>query len=245
MAVSAAIDSSGNFGFSAVGLDGLEASEYTLVTILVDETGSTSSFADQLREAVKTAVDSTRSSPRVDNLLIRVVGFSTAHPGGVRELHGFKPIIGIDSVQDYQSIRPMGGTPLFDAVYEALVVQRQYATTLYNGDFLANGLVYIITDGADNCSDKTPQDIKQQIADVLQSEELESQLTILVGINATQCDTELVAFKDEADLDFYIDAGQVTANGLAKLAGHISQSIATQSQSLGSGGPSQKVSATI
>jgi hypothetical protein len=55
----------------------------------------------------------------------------------------------------------------------------------------------------------------------------------------------LDAFKRDAALDEYISAGDATAARLAKLAAFVSQSISSQSQALGTGGPSQAISATI
>ena len=43
----------------------------------------------------------------------------------------------------------------------------------------------------------------------------------------------------------YIDAGAATKGKLAKLADFVSQSVSSQSQALGTGGPSQNISATI
>jgi len=74
---------------------------------------------------------------------------------------------------------------------------------------------------------------------------LESLVTVLVAINATQCQRELDAFRGEAGLTHYIDMGDATASKLAKLGGFISQSVSSQSQAIGTGGPSQQIPAVI
>ena len=43
----------------------------------------------------------------------------------------------------------------------------------------------------------------------------------------------------------HIDVGDATPRKLAKLAAFVSQSISSQSQALGTGGPSQNIAATI
>jgi hypothetical protein len=81
----------------------------------------------------------------------------------------------------------------------------------------------------------------------IQKEQIESIRTFLIGLdeptNDPQWESEvkrkLIKFKDEADLTEFISAGKATPKNLAKLANYISQSISAQSQSLGSGGPSQ------
>ena len=112
-------------------------------------------------------------------------------------------------------------------------------------DFLANGIVFIITDGCDNASQSTPKMIKKQVNKAVKGEDIESLISILIGINAADCTHELEDFRQEAEIDQYIDAGKATKSKLAKLADFVSQSVSSQSQALGTGGPSQKISATI
>jgi uncharacterized protein YegL len=233
----------GNFNFTAVRLSRLGATEYTLVTIAVDVTGSTQNFADGLLLALKTAVKSCKKSPRSDNLLLRVITFSSS--GGVTELHGFKPLSEINPDDDYEPFNPYGMTPLFDAVYSAVGSIADMGKQLMDNDFFANGIAFIITDGGDNVSTETPSTIKDLIQSVRREEKLESLLTVLIGINAHEFNPELQDFKNKAELDQYIDAGDATPGKLAKLAAFVSQSVSSQSQSLGTGGPSKTISATI
>lgn len=235
------------FKFSGTRIENLGATEYTLVTIAVDLTGSVEDFKDALRKCLITAVKSCKKSPRSDNLLIRVIFFSESYPGGVQELHGFKLLSEIDPDNDYPELRPSGRTPLFDAAFSAVGATNTYAKQLMDNDFLANGIVFIITDGDDNCSSVTTQMVKKQVSDAVKGEHIESLITILIGINLTDSyyKGKLESFKDDAGLDQFIDAGQATEGKLAKLAEFVSQSVSSQSQSLGTGGPSQNISATI
>ena len=233
-----------NFKFTGARLTRLGATEYTLVTIAVDVTGSTAPFANELRRALIAAVDSCKKSPRSNNLLIRVITFATTFRDGVNEIHGFRQLADINP-NDYPPFRPAGMTPLFDAVYSAAGAMVEYGVDMVNNDFLVNGIVFIITDGADNRSTMTPGMIKAQIAKVTLGEALESMVTVLVGINATQYRRELEIFQQEAGLDQYIDVGEITIGKLAKLAAFVSQSVSSQSQAIGTGGPSQNIAPTI
>ncbi len=231
--------------FSATRIDNLGATEYTLVTVAVDVTGSTENFARELRDMLIAAVEACKKSPRSDYLLLRVILFSTSFAKGVREVHGFRLLADINPQADYPQFDPDGRTPLFDAVYSAVGAMVEYGGELMSNDFLANGIVFIITDGADNESVATPGMIRAQISRMTQEEKLESLVTVLIGINAAQYHSELEAFRQEAGLNQYINTGQVTPGRLAKLAAFVSQSVGSQSQAIGTGGPSTQIKATI
>jgi uncharacterized protein YegL len=187
-------------------------------------------------------VEACKKSPRSDNLLVRVVTFSTRL--GVNEIHGFTPLSSIDP-QAYPQLSPDGLTNLTDAVYSAIGAMVAYGKDLMDNDFFANGIAFIITDGADNSSTMTPASVAKQVTEARVGERLESLLTILVGVNASSYQNQLDAFRNAAELDQYIDAGEATPGKLAKLAAFVSQSVSSQSQALGTGGPSQSIAATI
>jgi uncharacterized protein YegL len=234
-----------NFTFSAIKTEHLGASEYTLVNISVDITGSVAGFAKELKQCLVAAVESCRKSPRADNLLVRVVLFHSSLPnGGLEEVHGFKPLSEIDT-NDYQDLMCAGATNLYDAAYAMVGTSHEYAKQLTKDEFNNNIINIIITDGEDNRSTLTPAAVKRAIAEVLKSEDTESCINILVGVNDSMCQGYLDNFKNEGGFDTYIPAGDVTPAKLAKLANFISQSISSQSQSLGTGGPSKNIAATI
>ncbi|MBI5147744.1 MAG: hypothetical protein HZA37_01170 [Parcubacteria group bacterium] len=232
-----------NFNFTGARIDNLGATEYTLVTVAIDVTGSVSGFEGDLRQALIATVEACKKSPRSENLLLRVVMFSTA-VGGVSELHGFKPLADIDP-NDYAAFVPDGGTPLYDAMYSAVGATVVYGKDLWDNDYLVNGIVFVITDGADNASVATPVMIKKKIDSVKSGEKLESLITILVGVNAQMYQCALEEFRDNAGITQYIDAGDATKAKLAKLAAFVSRSVSSQSQALGTGGPSQNIQAVI
>lgn len=233
-----------NFTFSGARIDELGATEYTLVTIAVDETGSVFGFDGELRDMLVTSVNSCKKSPRSDNLLVRAITFSSQYQNGVNEIHGFKPLADID-VNDYPEIRPGGITPLNDAVFSSLGATNTYAKGLLDNDFGVNAIVFVITDGGENASVATMRMVKEEAERAVRGEVLESLVSVLIGINAADYNTELSQFQNEAGLTGYIDAGTVTKGKLAKIAGFVSQSVSSQSQALGTGGPSQQISATI
>ncbi len=236
-----------NFGFSAARIDGLGSTEYTLVSILVDQSSSVREFAKELRDAVLLALDACKKSPRADNLMVRIALFSSVYSGGIQELIGFTPLSQIDpsSIPDF---RPNGATPLFDAVYSGVGATIAYGEKLMASDFLANGIVFIVTDGAqwpENDFTMSPKKTKDMVAKANKSEALESLVTVLVGINTDNCTAELEKLRDEAGIDQYTPVGEATKGRLAKFANFVSHSVSSTSQALGTGGPSQNISATI
>lgn len=232
------------FTFSGIKIDHLGATEYTLVTIAVDETGSVLGFADELRKMLVMAVEACKKSPRSDNILVRAITFSDKYQKGVKEIHGFKPLAETDT-SAYPDIMPGGSTPLCDACYSSIGATNSYGKQLSEQDFGVNGICFIITDGGENTSVATMAMVKEEIQKSISGEKLESMISVLIGINTAQCQGDLDKFYKESGLTQYVDSGGATPRRLAKLAQFVSTSVSSQSQALRTGGPSQNIAATI
>ncbi len=236
---SISIPGASNFKFSAVRPDDLGATEYTLVTIAVDTSSSVSGFDRELKEAVKAIIGASRKSPRAENLLVRLLTFNTQ----VQETFGFKALADINE-DDIDDFRPDGLTALYDATFDAVGAIEQYARLLYDQDFDSNAAVYVITDGWDNRSrSATPVKIAKRLDEIRSNEQLESIITMLIGVNTTKPDVKLALqeYADEAGFTQYVNVGEASAQNLSKLAGYVSKSISSQSQALGSGSASQSL----
>ncbi len=239
--LSVAIPGVSNLRFSAVRPESLQASEYTLVTIVVDLSSSVASFIDPIKAAIASVVDACKRHARAENLLLRVVRFNS----DVAEVHGFKPLADIDAA-GYAALTASGMTALFDAGYDAIGATEKYAQVLDAQDYDVNAAVYILTDGMDNRSSLSPKDIAGRVRNIRQDESLESILTILVGINTHvsgdvggPLSQYLEQFRQRANIDQYVDIQDASPSSLSKLAGFVSRSISSQSQALGTGSPSQ------
>lgn len=233
-----------NFSFRGTRIEHLGATEYTLVTIAVDETGSVGGFAGELRNMLVTAVEACKKSPRSDNILIRVVTFSSTYKNGVNEVHGFRPLAEINAA-DYPELRPGGMTPLCDAVFSTIGATNAYGAKLMDDDFGVNGIAFVITDGGENASTATMAMVKKEAQKSVAGETLESMISVLVGINAADCLAALEQFRQDAGMTQFVDAKDATARKLAKLAEFVSRSVSSQSQALGTGGPSKAIAPTI
>jgi len=229
----------GYYGFSATKIGDLQATEYTLVTIVMDESGSTSGFKAGLEKAVQEIVLACRHSPRADNLLLRLVAFGSF----MREVHGFK-LLEQCNPDDYKDCYGNGGsTALYDAAENAIQASQSYAEQLANNDFLANGIIFVLTDGDDNQSKCGQAEVAAALAKCVISESMESLVSVLIGVNVQQTFLAqyLADFKHAAGFTQYVELDSADAKTLAKLAEFVSKSISSQSQMLGTGGPSQSL----
>lgn len=226
----------GNFNYSAVKPETLGSTEFTLVTIINDVSASVGGYRDDMEASLKEIVDACNKSPRRDSLLLRHVQFNS----GVSESHGFKSLENI-STDDYDGFLNISGmTALYDAAADGILSMADYAQKLAEKRFEINGIVVIITDGEDNQSVLQASDVAKAIEKAKQQETLESLVVILIGINMHGSNT-LSTFKDEAQIDQYVEQADASAATLAKMASFVSRSISSQSQALGTGGPSQPV----
>lgn len=230
----------GSYGYSRARIDDLGSTEYTLVNIAVDVSGSTTYFRKEMEQALQDIHASSAHSPRVDSLMTRITLFSD----NVQEFHGFK-LLSDCKASDYQSSLGSGGgsTALFDAASDAVDAVQNYAESLYANDIRANGIIIVITDGDDNVSKYTVSDVKTKLSSVVREEKLESLVTILVGVNIVDPHMSncLRNFHAASGFREYIEIGNANPNALAKLAQFVSKSIAAQSQALGTGGASQPI----
>lgn len=224
------------FSFSAVDMTTLGATEYTLVGLAVDCSGSVLSFAREEEKAIKAIVEACRRSPRADNLMLRYTRFDHH----LTEVHGFKLLQDCNPTDYDNTIVSGGSTALYDAATDAADAVARYGRELQDNDFAANGIVFIITDGCDNASRMTPTAVRKSFERVVTAEALESLVTILIGVNVTDpsvADT-LSRFATAAGFTQFVNIGEADEKKLAKLAAFVSKSISSQSQSLGSGSAS-------
>jgi len=230
----------GHYGYSHARVDDLGSSEYTLCTIVCDSSGSVSYFKPELEACIKEVIKACQHSPRADSLMVRMVQFSDT----VQEVHGFKPLNTCNQ-DDYNGVLTLGGqTALFDAAANAIRATNDYGKKLSQSDFMANALCVVITDGDDNASKYSVDEVKKSLQEAVRMEELESMRSILVAVNVNEPHMAncLRNFNTEAGFNQYIELDNANSATLAKLAEFVSKSINAQSQALGTGGPSQGVS---
>lgn len=227
-----------NCRFSGVSIDQLGATEYTLASMVVDVSSSVCGFKTELEKCLKTIAGSCKSSPRTDNLMLRLLSFNES----VSEVHGFRLLSDIKSNEYDNSLSPCGSTALFDGVMNAIEATGEYGKLLVEQEFQANGVIYIVTDGCDNASTATPNSIKRALERISKEEKLQSLAVILIMVGYADAGvaSALDSFKSKANITQFVDMTELFAKAspekaLAKLAGYISKSISSTSQALASG----------
>ncbi len=221
------------YGFSATRISELGASEYTLAVIAADKSGSVAAFEQEIEGCIAEVVRACRHSPRADNLLLRVTTFDNK----LAETHGFKPLSACPPGHYTGCLCPGGATALYDATLNAVASVRDYAEELNKHGFSANAIVFVITDGMDNVSLGSAENLKEAVASALSSEALESVTTVLVGVNVRDkaIGAGLAKLQQDAKLTHYIELASADAAALAQLAQFVQRSISLQSLALGSG----------
>lgn len=229
-----------HYGFSASRIADLGAAEYTLVTIAADASPSVGPFRGEIERCIAAIVRACRQSPRADNLMLRVTAFDDE----VHEVHGFKPLSEC-ALAAYDGCLPEGGgTALRDGAHNGATALVGYGKHLSDADFSVNGILFVITDGEDNASSASLDEVRHALDAVTRTEALESLTSVLVGVNIThpRMAGYLATLQQSAGFDKYVELDRADADVLAKLADFVSRSIGAQSRALGSGRASQSLS---
>ena len=229
----------GHFGFSAVRVEDLGATEYTIVTIVADRSGSTDGFTQDMEASLKEVIKSCQHSPRADNLLIRLVTFEDEH----QEVHGFK-LLEHCNLDDYSGVLSPGGcTALYDATLDSVEATQNYAKQLTDQDFGVNAILFVLTDGLDNRSKFAGTHVGQALKKAVTSEAMESLVSVLIAVNTqdAQASAYLSDFHSQAGFTQFVELKDASKSTLARLANFVSKSISSQSQSLGRGGTSPSI----
>lgn len=243
----------GTFGFTAVNPEELGASGYTVVDLVLDRSGSTASFQQEMEAAVKAALKALKKHPRADNMLVRVSTFESS----VEEVHGYKLLADIDPNSYDGILAPGGMTALSDAIISASEAAANYGKMLLESDYEANGIMLVITDGWNNAGvhnaelyhgqkgvnfDSQIAKVKQALKAPLTKECLESYISILIGVNIQEAKADLELYHKEAGFtQDLIPLGDAEPATIAKIGRFVSESVSSQSQALGTGGPSRAI----
>ena len=175
--------------------------------------------------------------------MLRLSQFSS----NLQEIHGFKMLSSCNP-GDYNGILDVrGATALNDAVVDMCDSMSNYGSSLTKQDFDVNGILFVVTDGDENNSSHGLESAKKAIQDIRRNESLESLITILLGVNidSTYVKQKLDDYHQQIGFDQFISVGDASPKTLAKLAEFVSKSISSQSQALGTGGPSQAIPTSL
>jgi hypothetical protein len=217
----------------------LGASKYTLVTLVLDMSPSITDYAKDMEKMTIEVVRACQKHPNSGELTMRVVGFNS----DIKEIHGYKELRNIKDTDYNGSIQPAGLTALYEATQESIEATQSYGEQLIGMDYTCNGVLFIITDGANNINRvATPDMIKKTLTKIKKDEKLDSINVILV---AASDEADVVSycedFYKQAGLNQFVKMGEATKDNLAKFAQFASASVSSTSQALGTGGVSKPI----
>jgi len=237
------------FRFTAPPLAVFEEQRYTIVGVTTDQSGSIYKVRGDLFTMNEQIDTDLKAGAGKHTIIVRRTAFTSHFPNNVREQHGFLPALAVDPNTHFPIVNShgeYGGTPLADGVMETILAAKEQAMQLITvqGVPLVNLALAFLTDGGETGSRYTPSDIKAAIEQILAEGEIESIVTILVGVDCPVGHLNrqrLEDFQQAAGLSKFIPFEDMTPGAFGQVARVISQTFTSSSQALGSGGPSKFV----
>ncbi|MFO0616466.1 MAG: hypothetical protein U0414_27990 [Polyangiaceae bacterium] len=150
-----------------VGLDAdrVDACDATLVSVVIDMSGSMGAHARAVIEAYNTMQKALADAKAAGAILTTTWTFSDA----LTLLSGFEPIAKKPPLTS-ATFRPTGGTALYDAVLAAMTGLVSYGQALWDGGIPTRRVLFVLSDGEDNAS-RASVDAVQRAASALARDE--------------------------------------------------------------------------
>jgi hypothetical protein len=157
----------GQTGLGCVGaqVDDLNTDDVTLVVIVMDESSSMSNVRSDVIDAFNQMTRALNDSKAADSILLSAWTFSNTP----KLLFGYTPI---DKVKDLteQEYQPNGATALYDTVLDGFTGLVAYGQDLRNNGIRTRAITVVISDGADNVSQRTAHNVKTVADDLIKQE---------------------------------------------------------------------------
>ncbi len=149
------LDTINDFGALGVGLDDLESEDVTLVSYVLDASGSMQPHAADLTAAFAAEIAAMSGARSAEQVLVSVTVFQDAP----KLLFGYRKLADVPRL-DGGAYVPSGCTALFDAAHGALSHLEGYRKLLRDSGVRARAVVLVMTDGEDNASTRRPDEVK-------------------------------------------------------------------------------------
>jgi len=206
----------------------VEVAETINVVVVIDTSGSVSSYAPDLSKAFNEFVARMSKSHAAPQLFVSQIEFNSA----VTVTSGFRPITEIQPI-DLTS-RIGGMTAMYDACKAGLKNALDYRKDLENAGVNCKTLFFVMTDGEDNASSSNPSEVKDMIDGLLKEERnFFSFESILFGIG-NQADFE--SAQKDMGIKHLAKVG-TTADEIRKMINFISSSVTSVSTGQGFSAP--------
>ena len=148
----------------------LPTDEVTLSLVIFDESGSMLDDAGAVVAEFGEDLEAVKKSKQADEILMSQWAFNTR----TRMIHSYLTLDLVEGLKDYN---PDGQTALYDAVLDAFTGLVAYETELRNQGMRTKINVAVFTDGMDNASRATPDEVRKVSEDLLAKENCTLTLT--------------------------------------------------------------------
>lgn len=207
-------------GCAGVDLDDIEATEVTLVSLLIDDSGSMGGFEKAVIDGHKELLDALKGSKQKESFLVGMWALNRGVP-----YHSYVKVDDAEKL-DGRNYRPSGGTPLVDCWMEMLAANVAYAQQLRASGTAVRSIAVVITDSEDNMSRKfRVADAKMLAEDLLKSEQF---ILAMVGTGVESTFRDMARQMGVPDGSVLV-AGK-TASEIRKVFRLVSQSVIRASQ---------------
>jgi uncharacterized protein YegL len=154
-------------GASGAALEDIQASDVTLITVLIDSSSSIAhaNLEQAVRDGQNTLVDAFAAAKEAPSILMALWTFN----GQIDVVHSYVPVA--DAARLDARYKGTGSTRLYDTWCDALAANVAYAQQLRDGGTPCRSVVVIITDGEDCGSKRGPVDCAKLSQDLLKSEQ--------------------------------------------------------------------------
>jgi Mg-chelatase subunit ChlD len=134
-------------GCVGLAADDLDASDATIVSVVIDMSGSMSSHRRAVVDAFNTMQRALAGAKAASAILSSAWTFNDS----VKLLSGFEPV-GVKPALTTAVYRPDGGTALHDAVLAAMTGLVSYGQALWDSGVPTKRILFVLSDGEDNAS---------------------------------------------------------------------------------------------
>lgn len=152
-------------GAQGVGIDDLAGDDVTLFVRVIDASGSMGRFQPTVIAAANEQLDALLASKAGDGILMSTYFFNTTS----NLLHSY---LALDKATrlDGGNYLPGGQTALYDTTLDAITAAVSYAQDLRNAGIRVQIVVVVVTDGEDNASRHSVNELKTVIQDLIRQE---------------------------------------------------------------------------
>lgn len=218
------LDDIASAGAEGVSIDDIDSEQVTLITVMLDGSGSMATFQDQVIDAYnKQFLAPMVKAKNAESILVEAWVFFEQE---VRLVHGFLPVTQCQKLSR-STFDPNGATPLYQAVHQGLTGLAAYAQTLRDSGTSTKCIAVVISDGGENSSARQFTSAKlRTISAGLLSQEIYVLSYCFFGdeSNASQIASE-IGFPDHHRLTESMDE-----SGIRRLFGQVSASAISTSQ---------------